>query len=517
MYTVAIGVGTAFCLLTSSTAHAQVQVIYSNIASSPSSDVPGLDGVKFHTGGGTQFDRVYLSPDGTRWVFKGVNNLATTNDEMVIAGSGTSFASASAAVLAQEGTPTPWDGSINYGTINTYMGITNAGRVAFSADTNAATTADQVVVSGLPGSLAVVAREGDPAAGQPDGIGYGTTTDAIHILNDNTVCFRNAALVGAATQQVLYRGSTVFAQTDTTTPTGQLVGPDQTIDNLSTGRYETDPTGSHTIYHADLNGATGTDLVIVVDGVVKAQEGVVLPDSGYSSLVLNLGTDPASQHVNAAGDYIFRGANADTIDWVYKNGVVVAQTDAPITTSPTETEAYDDATYGACFFVSAMNAHGDYVVGGVTNNPDVNTNAVLVLNGSRVIAREGDPVDLDGNGSNDDDAFLAVFNNDDSVLSAGMVYYFFADLRNSAGTAIGQAFLSIDLNAASCPADLGQSGGLPGADGELDNNDFIAFINYFFQSDAHADLGVAGGLPGNDGVFDNNDFIAFIDFFFTPC
>jgi hypothetical protein len=51
----------------------------------------------------------------------------------------------------------------------------------------------------------------------------------------------------------------------------------------------------------------------------------------------------------------------------------------------------------------------------------------------------------------------------------------------------------------------------------LDNNDFIAFISYFFANDVRADFGVAGGLPGRDGAFDNNDFIAFIAAFFDGC
>jgi hypothetical protein len=67
------------------------------------------------------------------------------------------------------------------------------------------------------------------------------------------------------------------------------------------------------------------------------------------------------------------------------------------------------------------------------------------------------------------------------------------------------------------PADLGAAGGVPGSDGALDNNDFIAFINYFFASDPHADKGVAGGLPGSDGLYNNNDFIAFISLFFSGC
>ena len=67
------------------------------------------------------------------------------------------------------------------------------------------------------------------------------------------------------------------------------------------------------------------------------------------------------------------------------------------------------------------------------------------------------------------------------------------------------------------PADVGIAGGLPGSDNTLDNNDFIAFINYFFALDPIADMGVAGGLPGSDSTWDNNDFIAFINHFFAGC
>ena len=85
-----------------------------------------------------------------------------------------------------------------------------------------------------------------------------------------------------------------------------------------------------------------------------------------------------------------------------------------------------------------------------------------------------------------------------------------ADIPNSANS-------SSLLRVAGCPADLGRAGGLAGADAALDNNDFIAFISFFFDADARADRGVAGGLPGSDGAFDNNDFIAFINEFFAGC
>jgi hypothetical protein len=68
-----------------------------------------------------------------------------------------------------------------------------------------------------------------------------------------------------------------------------------------------------------------------------------------------------------------------------------------------------------------------------------------------------------------------------------------------------------------CPADIGAQGGAPGQDGHLDNNDFVVFIDYFFNHNAAADRGSQGGVPGADGQWDNNDFVVFIDQFFAGC
>lgn len=68
-----------------------------------------------------------------------------------------------------------------------------------------------------------------------------------------------------------------------------------------------------------------------------------------------------------------------------------------------------------------------------------------------------------------------------------------------------------------CPADIGMQGGAEGSDGRLDNNDFIAFVNMFFNNDVRADIGSTGGVSSGDGNLDNNDFIVFIDRFFAPC
>ncbi len=80
-------------------------------------------------------------------------------------------------------------------------------------------------------------------------------------------------------------------------------------------------------------------------------------------------------------------------------------------------------------------------------------------------------------------------------------------------------FIAFDVGTVppACAADIGIAGGVPGQDGQLDNNDFIVFIDYFFAQNPLADRGVTGGVPGTDGVWDNNDFIVFIDQFFAGC
>jgi hypothetical protein len=45
----------------------------------------------------------------------------------------------------------------------------------------------------------------------------------------------------------------------------------------------------------------------------------------------------------------------------------------------------------------------------------------------------------------------------------------------------------------------------------------IVFIDRFFAQDLIADVGRQGGLEGSDGHFDNNDFVVYINQFFQGC
>ncbi|HZW07972.1 MAG TPA: GC-type dockerin domain-anchored protein [Phycisphaerales bacterium] len=98
----------------------------------------------------------------------------------------------------------------------------------------------------------------------------------------------------------------------------------------------------------------------------------------------------------------------------------------------------------------------------------------------------------------------------DVVLAPGQWTY---HLRANAPNRIEYAVTAV----IGCAADIGVAGGVRGHDGELNNNDFVAFIDAFFAFEPIADRGMQGGVAGMDRAFDNNDFIVYIDQFFASC
>ena len=110
-----------------------IEVIYSEIAADASSAVPaGADVPK-----GTlfqAFDRPYRSADGTSWIMTADTDLATTEDEIIILGAGTA-----GATVVREGTAfgSPTLGEL-VGLLDRNLSLTNAGEYAFATNTDAA-------------------------------------------------------------------------------------------------------------------------------------------------------------------------------------------------------------------------------------------------------------------------------------------------------------------------------------------------------------------------------------------
>ncbi|MBY0308174.1 MAG: matrixin family metalloprotease [Phycisphaerales bacterium] len=105
---------------------------------------------------------------------------------------------------------------------------------------------------------------------------------------------------------------------------------------------------------------------------------------------------------------------------------------------------------------------------------------------------------------------------DDADATPGQVYTYWLRAGQGANAMVDVAGPRSGW-AAACRVDLGAQGGVPGADGALDNNDFIVFVNDYFSGNPRADFGGTGGLPTPDGVLDSNDFIAYIGAFFAGC
>ncbi len=410
-------------------------VIYSDIATSPTSDVPGIVGAKF-----SSFDRPYRSPNSVHWIFTADTDIVTTTqDEVIILGTGLS-----GTVAVQEGvTQVAPPATELAGLLDRNLWVTNNGDFAYGTNTDGATTTDEIIGRRLGGVSTAPIREGDPAPGIP-GATLGISNHSAYIAGDGRVGFVGTSLIGTGgttTDSAVFFDTSVIAQEGVTVPAGQAGGATNTWQVFDFESAYFANSGATHLIQGDTNAATGDD-VLVFNGTVVLQETQVVPGSGFASPIATEGISEAI--LTANGDWFARGGNVDLQDWLVRNGALLAQTDGAVPGGQPG-EQFDDATFAATFFSMTGNSLGDYVYGGVTNNANANANAVLVFNNSLLLLREGDAVDLNGNGLPDDDAFISVFNNDDAFLTDSLLYYFTADLRNGAGAALGQAFLVVQV------------------------------------------------------------------------
>ena len=451
---VAAACGTSMCL--GASASASIEVIYSEIAADASSLVPGLaKGTLFQA-----FDRPYRSPDGTMWIISADTNLATTEDEVILVGSGTS-----GTVVVREGTPTGTGAGDLNGLLDRNLSINNAGQYCYATNTDAVTTADEKIIRWTGRGFEEAAVEGGAVPGVADEL-WGLGLDGAFIIANGLVGFHapsTAGLQPTTSDDFLMLADTVIAQSGVTIPTGQAGDAMAPWDLMDFEDFYMNADGTSSIAQGDLTGDTTLDDVVVVDGAVVIQEGVIIAGSGFAEPVDLNGI--LEIYMSSSGDWMARGDNATTQqDWVVLNGEVVVVTGDPIITGSKET--FSDAVFAACFFSMVANNNGDYVIGGTTSAVDPEADAVLVLNGETVIARQGDVVDLNGNGLPDDDVFIDIFNNDDAFLTDDGWYYFDADLYDGLKVALGQAFLRIqvDLDGKEVTGDLTGDGIVDGLD-----------------------------------------------------
>ncbi|MCW5753897.1 MAG: DUF11 domain-containing protein [Phycisphaeraceae bacterium] len=499
-----------------------LDVIYSEVPTSPTSDVPGRPGQKF-----TLFERPYRSPDGTRWVITGLTNAGTLADEFIIVGSGTS-----GQTLLMENDPAPWLPGVLVDEFDREIAISNNGAVIFNGDTDENTSLDEYVIRYDGSSFAVLAQESVTLVPGFFDEFYGLMTVASS--NGDLPAILTTATIGAlpATQDdFLIINGVVVAQVGVTIPGNQFDGGSATWQFFDAGDFRVNADGTRWLAQGDTDANTLLDDILVVNGNVVIQEGFPVDPDLFIEPVTNI----VEPYMASNGDWMARGTNAGTgTDWVVLNGTVIAVTGDDIGIGTGET--WGNSTFADTFFFMCADNNGNVVIGGVTSNTDVRRDAILLLicaDGTKTeLARQGNPVDLDGNGFFDDGFFINIFNNDDGFLTDDGWLYFTADMSSQpgGGTDLGQAFMRIRTPGCGggCPADLSGASdpndpayGIP--DGVVDASDFFYYLDQFVAGNlAVADLtgssdpnDPAYGVP--DGQIDASDFFYFLDIFVAGC
>lgn len=475
------------------------ELIVSTLASHPSAQVPGTTDSWLQT----DFGQLCKSPSGNRWIVQCAANLNGLGGEVVLTGAGTT-----ASLAYRSDIEVPWlpAGSGFFPvlvSVTDQYAINDAGDIAFGADE----AGNEVVALRNSSGWSVKAREGATIPFDPAGrVWPGSGFDVAGVSVDGTqVSFRAAsANTVPATTAVTYLvvNDAPVVATGTTIPTGQLTSPDRAYDLAGDSTYfRTSAGGTPWAAVASLSGATANDDIAVVSNAVVAQESFP-----FSTTSVNRRLGGADISGNGAHWFMRGQDSGGTVNWAAKDGVVMATTGAPITSTPGQTELWANQTgFGRTFFQITDNDAGNYIIVGGTNAAAPG-NAVIVYNGSTVLFRQGAPIDVDNNGLYDDNVFGSMADTGSELyttfLSNDGYVYTTVQIVDSAQVDLGEAVIRIRVPSA-CVADFNGVGGVT-------VQDIFDFLAAWFQGLPSADVNGAAGVTVQD-IFD------FLSAWFAGC
>lgn len=420
-----------------------IEVLYTKIDASPTSDIPGtldLSGLPMPSKWRALEDFT-VSHDGSEWVLKGRTRLGSDLETILVRGfgdTGTQFADS----MAQEGQPVPGEGAgilwdfFDSGRPVSYDSRNNIG---MSGRVKGPPTGqrERIMKRDCAGNWTIVLREGDPLFGLTDtpassagDEALGNSVSGVHLLDDGRVGYIVTPIQNCSSfnyPAFLYDDQ-AFLQTGSS-----MLITGETWDGMDLGDTGGTPDGTSFYIQGDTeNPDTSADDVFTVDNIEVMREG--LPVGGAGGPIY---TDTFEAEMAASGDWVARGDDPNNDDWAVHNGFLIARTGGSVEGGA--------ELWGDSFSSVACNSVGDWAMVGNTDNPDDTKDVVLVVNG-QVIVREGDPVDLDGNGQFDDGAFIgdgspasAAFSaNDLAITDCGLVY-FIASLNDGLGNDLNDA------------------------------------------------------------------------------
>lgn len=430
-----------------------VEILYINTPGHPTNLVPGT-GLPFNAGGGSTAAviRPWFSQDESQFaieVFAETGTVLTNDNCYLLNGS----------LLLREGFPAPWNLTENVGALDDDLGINNAGEVLITQSTSAAATVNDIVARYTAGFWTELAREGnvvDPFLPAHAGALWDDLMDTPRLAGGQAIWradgvdFVPANLIG---DEFLLQPSGTPLRESFSGPTGLAGGATNLWENFTAGETYVDDSGSLVLVLGDTDAATTDDQILTLNNVVVLQENQIIPGSAFANPIDNAGIVQA--WLDNAGNWWARGNNDITEDdWLVRNGVVLLTSNGTSEVVAGSGEFFDDARFTDCFFAMDGSLSGAWVCGGVTNNVDAQRDGVIVYDdgfGNRqVLAREGDPIDVDGDGLYDDDRFFNTFGNDDLILLESGYVYFTATVENGLGTAVDHGLFRMKVDGASC-------------------------------------------------------------------
>lgn len=445
--------GLALCALLSAPviAHAaNLRAIYTVIPASPTSSIPGardLTGALVPAKWTTFLSlsvRQNAPAPRDEWVVRGFDDLGPDLQNILVRGSGIT-----GNAFMQEGQPiqgaSPPTGEL-YDFFDSPPVAWNAtGLMGYSFRARGGTTTDDEKIGIFNGSIHTITyQQGSPLTGLANcsGPSIGNSVGAVHVLNNSQVAFGNTPVQGCpgGFYPALFHNNVAIAQSGVTPVVIGNVG-EEIAESIPYDSAAFTFDGAHYAVPATTNNPnTAQDRILLIDGAAVLREGLVIPST---SIVI---ADFFKVRYGGNNAWYARGDDPSDNDWAVRSGTLLAATGQPITTGSTE-------HWGNAFSTLFGTTGGDWYLAGNTDNVNLNLDNVIVRNGTQVLVRENDPVDVDGDGLYDDDAFVSSFKPDAVYLTDSNVLYFLCVLRNAAGASLGDAFVHADL-AVACFADI---------------------------------------------------------------
>lgn len=475
----------------------------------PSSIVPGARDLagQLVTTRFRSIDTFTLSPDGTIWALGGLTQQGPDEESVLVLGP-----NPTPNVLAQEGQPLPQGGiSETYDLIGR-GNFNRRNRYAFTTTSRLGLGGRYAVMYWDGFGFSMTHSQGDilhdfvdiPFGNAGDEV-IGTFMDSAHPLDNDVVGVHLESIVNIdpALESALIYDHSAFRQGGVSSVLSLSGSANETWDKWSERGFFTTADGAHWFANGKIIQDKAFDEVLAIDSRIVIQQGLAMPGSG------DIPDGIIHAAMNQSGDWIAHGLLADGVSsYANFNGTMVARTGAPIIPS--------GGTWSTPFYAVAVNGFGEWLVAGKSNGSAA-TDDVIVHSALGVVMHEGDPVDLDGNGLADDDAYigrgnpaLPAFAIDELELSNGRVLYVIANLRNGAGQdinsspAFGEPHALVKLELPPhCAADFNR-------DGFVNGDDYDAFASAF-------DAGAPAADFNHDGFVNGDDYDAFAGAFDAGC